>query len=170
MESAFEPAPREEPEAPAVARPNTRPGPLLGLTPETVLALQHTAGNQAVMRAVTVELRKEPPPPMPPASERATPENRKLAEEIDTVALLPDAKLSEQRAVAANQTGRTSGAEHEKAVQSLDAIEYVASMRRLGPRKLDWKNYDYVRHDAGKRRAFVRGAVEEGVRETGSFE
>src|SRR4051812_44363712 len=170
MERAFEPAPREEPEGPAVARPNTRSGPLLGLTPETVLALQRTAGNQAVMRAVTVELRKEPPPPMPPASERATPENRKLAEEIDTVAQLPDAKLSEQRAVAANQTGRTSGAEHEKAVQSLDAIEYVASMRRLGPRKLDWKNYDSVRHDAGKRRAFVRGAVEEGVRETGSFE
>src|SRR3954468_6897182 len=171
MERAFEPAPREESEGPAVARPNTGSGPLLGLTPETVLALQRTAGNQAVMRAVTVELRKEPPPPpMPPAGERATPENRKLAEEIDTVAQLPDAKLSEQRAVTANQTGRTSGAEHEKAVQSLDALEYVASMRRVDPRKLNWKNYDYVRHDAGKRRAFVRGAVEQGVRETGSFE
>src|SRR3954466_14126472 len=170
MDRALEPSRREEPAARRAAVP-PRPALTLGFTPETVLALQRTAGNQAVMRAVTVELRKEPPPPpMPPAGARATPENRKLAEEIDSVAQLPDAKLSEQRAVAANQTGRTSGAEHEKAVQSLDAIEYVASMRRLGPRKLDWKNYDYVRHDAGKRRAFVRGAVEEGVRETGSFE
>ena len=162
-------APREEHAAPTVAPP--RPELTLGFTPQTILALQRTAGNQAVTRAVTAELRQAPPPPpMPPASERASPENRHLAAEIDTVAQLPDAKLEDQRAVAANQTGRTSGADHEKAVQSLDALEYVASMRRLGPRKLDWKNYDYVRQDAGKRRAFVRGAVEQGVRETGSFE
>jgi len=168
MERAFEPSPRE---TPAVARPRERAEPLLAFTPETILALQRSAGNQAVARAVTVELRKEPPPPaMPPAGDRATPENRHLAEEIDTVAELPDAQLQERRAVASNQVGRTNGAEHEKAVQSLDAIEYVASMRRIGPRKLDWKNYEYVRHDAGKRRAYLRGIVEEGVRESGSFE
>src|SRR5690349_3417469 len=168
MERAFEPSPRE---TPAVARPRERAEPLLAFTPETILALQRSAGNQAVARAVTVELRKEPPPPaMPPAGDRATPENRHLAEEIDTVAELPNAQLEERRAVASNQVGRTSGAEHEKAVQSLDAIEYVAGMRRLGPRKLDWKNYEYIRHDAGKRRAYLRGIVEEGVRESGSFQ
>src|SRR4051794_21704596 len=168
MEREFEPSPRE---APVAAPRSPQAGPLLGLTPATILALQRTAGNQAVARAVTVELRKEPPPPpMPPALERATPENRELATEIDTVAQLPDAKLEERRAVAANQAGRTSGAEHAQAVQSLDALEYVVKMRRLGPRKLDWKNFEYIRHDAGKRRAYLRGIVEEGVRESGSFD
>src|SRR6185437_8163940 len=151
MERAFEPS-RED----ARPRPPAPAELTLGLTPKTILALQRTAGNQVVMRAVTVELRKEPPPPpMPPGGDRATPENRHLAEEIDTVAELPNAQLEERRAVASNQVGRTSGAEHENAVHSLDAIEYVAGMRRLGPRKLDWKNYEYIRHDAGKRRAYL---------------
>jgi hypothetical protein len=155
------------PEAPASGR---GPEPIRALTPTTILALQRTAGNQAVARAVTVELRKEPPPPpIPPASERATPENRHLAAEIDDVAQLPDAQIEQRRHAAASQVGRSDG-DHEKAVQSLDALEYVAGMRRLGPRKLDWKNYEYVRHDAGKRRAFLRMSVEEGVRESGSFE
>jgi hypothetical protein len=155
------------PEAPASGR---GPEPIRALTPTTILALQRTAGNQAVARAVTVELRKEPPPPpMPPASERATPENRHLAAEIDDVAQLPDAQIEQRRHAVASQVGRSDG-DHEKAVQSLDALEYVAGMRRLGPRKLDWKNYEYVRHDAGKRRAYLRMSVEEGVRESGSFE
>src|SRR3954471_10648554 len=154
----------------APAEAPRRPELTLGLTPETILALQRTAGNQAVARAVTVELRQAPPPPpMPPASERASPENRDLATEIDTVAQLPDAQIEKERHQAAYKVGSADG-DHEKAVRSLDALEYVAGMRRLGPRKLDWNSYEYVRHDAGKRRAFVRQAVEEGVRETGSFE
>ncbi len=161
-------APREEHAAPTVARP--RPELTLGFTPETILALQRTAGNQAVARAVSVELRQAPPPPpMPPASDRASPENRDLATEIDTVAQLPDAQIEKERHAAAYKVGSVDG-DHEKAVRRLDALEYVAGMRRLAPRKLDWNDYEYVRHDAGKRRAFVRQAVEEGVRETGSFE
>src|SRR3954466_6334589 len=110
MDRALEPSRREEPAARRAAVP-PRPALALGFTPETILALQRTAGNQAVMRAVTVELRKEPPPPpMPPPSERAAPENRHLAAEIDTAAQLPDAKVSEQRAVTVNQVGRTYGA------------------------------------------------------------
>src|SRR4051812_6872948 len=154
----------------APAEAPRRPELTLGLTPETILALQRSAGNQAVARAVTVELRQAPPPPpMPPASERASPENRDLATEIDTVAQLPDVQIEKERHQAAYKAGSVDG-DHEKAVRRLDALEYVAGMRRLGPRKLDWNSYEYVRHDAGKRRAFVRQAVEEGVRETGSFE
>ena len=52
---------REDHAAPTQAP--ARPELTLGLNPETILALQRTAGNQAVLRAVTVELRKEPPPP-----------------------------------------------------------------------------------------------------------
>ncbi len=168
MRRTYEPARRDDQAAPAPVR--TRADLALALTPDAILALQRTAGNQKVLRAVTVELRKEPPPPpMPPASGRASPENRELAAEIDVVAQLPDAQLEKQRHQAAYAVGSSDG-DHEKAVRSLDALEYVAGMRRLGPRKLDWKNYEYVRHDAGKRRAYVRQAVEEGVRETGSFD
>src|SRR3954466_6087025 len=114
MDRALEPSRREEPAARRAAVP-PRPALTLGFTPETILALQRTAGNQAVARAVTVELRKEPPPPpMPAAGERATPENRHLSEEIDTVAELPNAQIEERRAVASNQVGRTSGAEDGK--------------------------------------------------------
>ncbi len=172
MGRTHEPARRDDQAAPPpVPVPvRTRAELALALTPDTILALQRTAGNQKVLRAVTVELRKEPPPPpMPPASERASPENRELAAEIDTVAQLPDAQIEKQRHQAAYAVGSSDG-DHEKAVRSLDALEYVAGMRRLGPRKLDWKNYEYVRHDAGKRRAYLRQAVEEGVRETGSFD
>jgi hypothetical protein len=161
-------APREEHAAPTVAP--RRPELTLGLTPETILALQRTAGNQAVMRAVGVELRQAPsPPPMAPASDRTSPENRDLAKEIDTVAQLPNAQLEKERHQAAYKVGSADG-DHEKAVRSLDALEYVATARGLGPRKLDWKNYEYVRNDAGKRRAYIRMSVEEGVRETGSFD
>jgi hypothetical protein len=161
-------APREEVAAPTVAL--ARPELQRGFTPEAILALQRTAGNQAVMRAVSVELRQAPaPPPMPPASDRASPENRDLAAEIDSVAQLPDAQIEKERHQAAYKVGSVDG-DHEKAVRSLDALEYVANARGLGPRKLDWKNYDYVRNDAGKRRAYIRQAIEEGVRETGSFE
>lgn len=152
----------------ATAAPE-RPQIALGLAPKTILALQRSAGNQAVMRAVSVELRQAPTRPMPPASERASPENRDLAAEIDTVAQLPDARLEKERHSAAYQVGSGDG-DHEKAVRSLDALEYVASMRGLGARKLDWNNYAYIRHDTGKRRAFLRMAVEDGIRETGSFE
>jgi hypothetical protein len=147
-----------------------RPQIARGLTPERVLALQRTAGNQAVMRAVTVELRQAPPPPpMPPASDRASPENRGLAAEIDTVAQLPDAQIEKERHQAAYKVGSVDG-DHEKAVRHLDALEYVASQRQLGPRKLDWKNYEYVRNDATKRRAYLRMSVEQFIRETGSFD
>src|SRR3954447_25531581 len=167
MARTHEGAQRTDVAAPVVGL--ERPALMQGFTPEAILALQRTAGNQAVARAVSVELRQAPsPPPMPPASERASPENVDLATEIDTVAQLPDAQLEKERHSAAYKAGSVDG-EHEKAVRRLDALEYVASMRRLGPRKLDWKNYEYVRHDAGKRRAYIRMSVEEGIRETGSL-
>jgi hypothetical protein len=161
-------AQREELAAPT-ATP-ARPELSRALTPETVIALQRTAGNQAVARAVTVELRRPPPPPpIPPASDRASPENRDLAAEIDTVAQLPDAQIEKERHSAAYKVGSVDG-DHEQAVRRLDALEYVAGMRRLGPRKLDWNTYEYVRNDATKRRAYLRMSVEQFVRETGSFD
>jgi hypothetical protein len=167
MARAHTAVPRSELQVPAAAP--ERPALAEALTPDRLLALQRTAGNQAVTRVV-VELRQPPaPPPMPPAGDRATPENRALAAEIDTVAQLPDAQLERARNQAAYKVGSADG-DHEKAVRSLDALEYVAAARGLGGRTLDWKSYEYVRADAGKRRAYLRMFVEEGVRASGSFE
>jgi hypothetical protein len=159
-----------EPERRVTPAPATAPG-LRGFTPDAILALQRTAGNQAVARAVSVELRQAPPrPPQPPASDRATPENRAMASEIDTVDKLDDSALDRQRAQAAKQVAATDGAAHVEAAKKLDAIEYVAGNRQLAAPKLDWDQYDHVKHDQAKRRQFVRGMVEERVRELGSFE
>jgi hypothetical protein len=151
--------------------PARTPGPrLTGFTPEAILALQRTAGNQAVARAVSVELRQAPPrPPQPTASERATPENRAIAGAIDTVDTLDDTALKGQRAQAAKQVAGSEGAAHVEAQQKLDAIEYVAGNRQLAAPKLNWDQYQYIKDDRTKRRQFVRALVEERVRDMGSF-
>jgi hypothetical protein len=144
---------------------------LEGGGPEAILALQRTAGNHRVARAVTVELRHAPaPPPAGPALERATPENRGMAEEIDSVERLPDPVIVQRRTQATQRAAATTGPEHEQAQRALEALEYVASTRRLPPPQLDWKQYDYIKHDPAKRRVYVRGEVEARVRDGGSFE
>src|SRR5687768_705140 len=81
-------------EAPAVRR----------LGPAAILALQRTAGNQAVARYVTAQLRRPPQrPKLPPASDQASPENRQLAGEIDDVDRLDDSALDKRRAENATQ-------------------------------------------------------------------
>src|SRR4051794_24267537 len=101
------------------------------MTPAMILALQRTAGNQAVVRRVAVELRQAPPrPKLPPASEQASPENRHLAAEIDSVDALDDKGLDKARAENAKQVAETEGAAHAAAMQKHDAIEYTASSRQ----------------------------------------
>src|SRR3954451_15768032 len=100
------------------------------MTPAMILALQRTAGNQAVVRRVTAELRQAPPrPKLPPASAQASPENRQLAADIDDVDKLDDAGLDKQRAENAKQVAETEGAAHTEAVHKRDAVEYVAFSR-----------------------------------------
>jgi hypothetical protein len=140
------------------------------LSPATILALQRTAGNQAVVRRVAVELRQAPPrPKLPPASDQASPENRHLAAEIDTVDALDDKALDKQRADNAKQVAESEGAAHAAAMQKHDAIEYVASRRGLAGPKLDIKQWRSVRDDEGKRRQFLNALVAERAAEEGSF-
>ncbi len=156
-----------------------RPAPAPGnapagrrLDPATILALQRTAGNQAVARQVSVELRQAPPPQpkSPPASEQASPENRQLAAEIDTVDQLDDKAFDKQRGENAKQVAETEGAAHAEAVRKRDALEYVASQRQLSGPKLDVKQWRYVRNDQTRRRQFLNALVAERAAEDGSFE
>jgi hypothetical protein len=141
------------------------------MSPETILALQRTAGNQAVVRRVAVELRQAPPrPKQPSASEQASPENRHLAAEIDSVDALDDKALDKQRADNAKQVAESEGAAHAAAMQKHDAIEYAASRRQLAGPKLDIKQFRHIRTDPSKRRQFLDALVAERAAEEGSFE
>src|SRR5689334_6278459 len=87
------------------------------LSPAAILALQRTAGNQAVVRRVAVELRQAPPrPKLPSASDQASPENRHLAADIDSVDALDDKALGKERAANAMQVAETEGAAHAAAM------------------------------------------------------
>src|SRR5690242_18613362 len=93
-------------------------------------SLAGAVGNRALgavlaRRPVTVELRKPPPWPDPgPAVDRTTPENRKLAEDIDALSKLADAELTKARTEATLAMPRTGvlnseHAEHDKALRRL---------------------------------------------------
>ncbi|HEX6024507.1 MAG TPA: hypothetical protein VFZ00_21130 [Solirubrobacter sp.] len=161
---------QREAELAKVSRPRVTPR-TGGLTPATILALQRTAGNAAVARHVTVELRQAPPrPSRVPASDQASPENTGLAAQIDEVDKLDDAALEKQRAANATKVAETEGAAHVAAVKQRDAIEYVASQRLLKPPpKLDMKQWRLIRNDQTKRRQFLNAVVEGRARATGSF-
>ena len=158
---------RQRPTAPARAQATAHP---LG-DPATILGLQRTVGNRAVARRVSVELRQAPArPELPSASEQASPENRGLASEIDTVAPLDDKAFDQQRGENAKRVAETEGAAHADAVHKRDALEYVAAQRnRTGP-KLDVKQWRYVRSDQTRRRQFLNALVAERAAEDGSFE
>jgi hypothetical protein len=162
----------------AVARPAPSAPESLSST-ASVLALQRTHGNRQVARwarslarspTVTVELRVQPKPPKPPpAMDMATPENRKLAEEIDELDKLDDAALVKRRwEVALKATGPADD-EQKRLLQTLRALEFVASRRRprIAPMKPNWD--PYVRGRRDWHRLNVRSEVEEGVRQTGSL-
>src|SRR3954453_21705548 len=160
---------REQEDERPVAAPAGAPA-LRHISPETRLARQRTAGNQAVVRRVTVELRQAPPrPKQPSASEQASPENRHLAAEIDSVDALDDTSLDKSRAENAKQVAQTEGAAHAAAMQKHDAIEYTASRRQLSGPKLDVKQFRHVREDPSKRRQFLNALVAERAAEEGSF-
>ena len=177
-------------------RPPPRESPVTnaGLERE-VLALQRGVGNRAFggllarrssSSSATVELRKPPPwRKADPASPRATPENRQLAAEIDTLDALGDDVLV-YPALAGNLQAPFAGGDERGAgrQRTLQALEYVLDQRarqaryqgdkarqaRDGLVTPDWQQWRYVSGDAEKRAAWVRWLLEQRVRETGSFE
>ena len=158
-----------------------------------VLALQRRVGNRAFggllarrssSSSVTVELRKPPPwRKADPASPRATPENRQLAAEIDTLDALGDDVLVTRRWQVTYKLPFAIGDEEARLKRTLQALEYVLDQRarqaryegdkareaRVGPVTPDWQQWRYVSGDAEKRAAWVRWLLEQRVRETGSF-
>ena len=158
-----------------------------------VLALQRGVGNRAFggllarrssSSSATVELRKPPPwRKADPASPRATPENRQLAAEIDTLDALGDDVLVTRRWQVTYKLPFAIGDEEARLKRTLQALEYVLDQRarqaryegdkareaRVGPVTPDWQQWRYVSGDAEKRAAWVRWLLEQRVRETGSF-
>jgi len=140
------------------------------------LGLRPGAGNREVGRRARTLSRKEtsvtvhlvgPPPPVE-AVKRATPENRKLAELIDTVEQLTDSKLLERRDALGPKTVGLGGTDAEAAAAAeLAAIEFIARRRGLSPAREHYSAYD---KSVTTRRLNVRALIEKGVRETGSFE
>ncbi len=111
-------------------------------------------------KPITVYIGKPPPPPPPPpppeAMKRATPENRRLAELIDTLDQLDDAALKNVReqaaAVAVGSSKDQAGAELK-----LEAAEFLTSRRRLRPLS---SSSDA---SATERRLYVRSLIQEGL-------
>jgi hypothetical protein len=116
-------------------------------------------------KRVTVYLgdpRPKPPPPGPiDATARATRGNLDTARLIDKLDQLSDDDLFKARwttAKAAVAPGYPSGQKQEQA--RLEAIEYVAAHRRLGPLKT---TDAAARSDSTQRRLYVRMLIEEGL-------
>jgi hypothetical protein len=111
-------------------------------------------------KPITVYIGKPPPPPPPPpppeAMKRATPENRRLAELIDTLDQLDDDALKNVReqaaAVAVGSSKDQPGAELK-----LEAAEFLTSRRRLRPLSSS------SNASATERRLYVRSLIQEGL-------
>ena len=88
---------------------------------------------------------------------RATPENRRLAEIIDTLDQLDDAALRKVREAAAVAALGPAGPDQTSQELKLEAAEFLADRRRIAP--LSLKSEDSVT----ARRLFVRTGIQEGL-------
>jgi hypothetical protein len=103
------------------------------------------------------------PPPVN-ATERATPENRQLAELIDALdeELPTFEKLAARREKALTEATGTRGDDQRRHLQTLEAIEFLAARRGL-------KKLELTTDRPSTRRRNVRVSIEERVRTLGSF-
>jgi hypothetical protein len=105
----------------------------------------------------------DPPTPVN-AGARATPENTGLAKAIDDLALLKVPDLIKRREEALIGAISTTGAEQQRHLETLHAIEYLASQRDLPD--LEYQKAD----ESGATRRGMRVSLEERVRRKGSFD
>ena len=153
MPRAHTAAPRSDQQAPTAAP--ERPALAAALTSERVLALQRTAGNQAV-GAGSRELRRRRPP-MPSASEQRVAREPRAGGGDRQRRPLDDSR-STRRARRTPSRCRDRGRRARRGVQKHDAIEYVASPAAAGAE---------ARHQAvplrpqrpGKRRQFLNALI-----------
>ncbi|HEY7077790.1 MAG TPA: hypothetical protein VH418_20580 [Solirubrobacteraceae bacterium] len=146
--------------------------------PRELMRLRAGLGNRGFARyarmlarrdddtSITVYLAGTPPPVH--AAERATPENEELAKYIDEMDKLGREELRKRReleAAAAVSPTETSHRQHEL---TLEAIEYIAKRRGLGP-MFEWRYPDRPSQSPTTMRFNVRVMIEQGIRETGSF-
>ena len=138
-----------------------------------VLALQRSHGNRRVARGVVQRLARRPaavaapPPPADrPWAEQTTDANKPLGKEIDELEKLTGEAFLQERESAAVRASRY-GPDHERDIQEIEAIEFLAAQRGLAP--LAHRD-EYYSHDGdGMRRRNIRVLLEAGIRETGSL-
>ena len=99
----------------------------------------------------------------------------------DVAAAANDVETAAREAAAAKKAGKADAdaaagrvwslqSAHAKLLRKLEAIEYVASWRRLPPLQVDRSRYQDPRRELANRRANFRLEVEERVRKTGSLD
>jgi hypothetical protein len=115
--------------------------------------------KQKPAKSVSVYLMSPPPRPGPPeALKRATPENRGIAELIDTLDTLDDAALRKVREQAAAAAVAPGGGKEQPAQElKLEALEFLAARRRIAP--LSQKSNS----SPTARRLYVRTLIQEGI-------
>jgi hypothetical protein len=91
------------------------------------------------------------------------------ADEAARQAAIVKSKGGADAAAAVNRKFALESA-HEKLLRKLEAIEYVASWRRLPPLKADRMRYQETGRELANRRVNFRLLIEERVRKTGSLE
>jgi hypothetical protein len=134
-----------------------------GLSNRQLARWARTLSRDATSVGVYI-MRPPPPPPPPEAMKRATPENRRLADLIDTLDQLDDAALRrvrESTALATAAGGRPDAAAGQEL--KLEATEFLAQRRRIAP--LSLKSED----SPTARRLFVRTSIQDGITKGGSF-
>ena len=154
----------DRPEAPLRVRRAVAPGVPAGLGNRQLARWARTLSRRA--KSVTVYL-VGPPPPVE-AANRATPENRLLAEEIDALDKLGAEELLKAREVAAAGAVGPASDEQRRQLQTLEALELLTSRRHLRPLQPNWD--PVTRRKPTRRRLNVRTLIEDGVRKSGSFE
>ena len=103
-----------------------------------------------------------PPPPVN-ASERATPENRQFAQVLDELDKLDSEALERKRWEIVKDAVGYPDEQHTAALRKIEAIEFIEARRGIKHAgATDWS-------DSG-RRASMRTIIEEGIRDTGSFD
>jgi hypothetical protein len=157
---------------------------------DLALDLQRTVGNRRLARDVARRLartpsvtdprrprpaaatappppRAAPPPHHLPWVKQTTTQNKGIASEIDMFELLTDEQLRNKREEFALKASTPADDKHAQYETTLQAIEFVAASRSLGP--LQFQNKTYTGAVSAGRRRNVRTVIEEGIRQTGSL-
>ena len=133
-------------------------------------SLQRLYGNRFVARQVSRQLMRAPPKDAHPSwADQTTFANRALGKEIDALEQLDDKELERRRQELLTKASIWDDSKHQQYEQTLEAIEWLAAQRSFKPLVAEG-DYRESSNKSTSRRRTVRLLIEEGIRNTGSFE